>query len=145
VKSPSCLRRLELDDCCVVAGDRCGSVEPSGGGDFGRESGDGWVVAVVDQYGVVVAVEGTERTVTVTYSYLSTVLKEAVENRRIARTPCVGIKLPGDRDVAGRASIDRAGAGGCGGSRPAAGGGGVAGGRDGPAARRCVRPEGGPG
>src|SRR5665811_2261386 len=34
------------------------------------------------------------RTVTVTYSYVSTVLKDAVENRRIARTPCVGIKLP---------------------------------------------------
>jgi len=34
------------------------------------------------------------RTVTVTYSYVSTILKDAVENRRIARTPCVGIKLP---------------------------------------------------
>ena len=34
------------------------------------------------------------RTVTVTYSYVSTVLKDAVENRRIARTPCIGIKLP---------------------------------------------------
>ncbi len=33
-------------------------------------------------------------TVVVTYSYVSTVLKDAVENRRIARTPCVGIKLP---------------------------------------------------
>ncbi len=28
------------------------------------------------------------RTVTVTYSYVSTVLKDAVENRRIARPPC---------------------------------------------------------
>jgi integrase len=34
------------------------------------------------------------RTVTVTYSYVSTVLKDAVENRRIPRTPCVGIRLP---------------------------------------------------
>jgi integrase len=33
-------------------------------------------------------------TVVVTYSYVSTVLKDAVENRRIARTPCTGIKLP---------------------------------------------------
>lgn len=34
------------------------------------------------------------RTVTVTYSYVSTILKDAVANRRIAHTPCVGIKLP---------------------------------------------------
>lgn len=33
-------------------------------------------------------------TVVVTYSYVSTVMRDAVENRRIARTPCIGIKLP---------------------------------------------------
>lgn len=33
-------------------------------------------------------------TVTVTYSYVATILKEAVRNRRIARTPCDEIKLP---------------------------------------------------
>lgn len=34
------------------------------------------------------------RTVSVTYSYVSSVFKDAVRNRRIARTPCEGIKLP---------------------------------------------------
>ena len=33
-------------------------------------------------------------TVTVTYSYVATVFKDAVRNRRLARTPCEGITLP---------------------------------------------------
>ncbi|MFZ1410590.1 MAG: site-specific integrase [Micropruina sp.] len=33
-------------------------------------------------------------TVVVTYSYVSTILKDAVQNRSLARTPCVDIKLP---------------------------------------------------
>ncbi len=42
----------------------------------------------------VLASKYAPRTVHVTYSYVATILKSAVVNRRLTNSPCVGIKLP---------------------------------------------------